>query len=215
MDTIRIASELRAAKGAVTFIAVTEDGERPMNAPRTKGRWEKLARLAGSLEAMRVECRAADGAVLAVVVVDDEPRETASVPRAAMPDAGKLGEVGALVSLIMQASDAQIARFQSMTETFMKASATMVESVARRVDSLETRHEETLRLRERALVTDSESLSEMAGQIQAERAAVEQAITAMEVKADAVVDENGKMVERLLEPVLQGVVAKLAAGMAG
>ena len=115
IDSARVARELCESK-ASAFVAITEDGEKVLQAPKTKGRWDRLARLAVSLGALRIECRADGGEVVAVVVVDDEPvRAAPAAAVAASPVSQQIGEMAMLMRMVADSADKQVERFQAAT----------------------------------------------------------------------------------------------------
>lgn len=200
-DCARIARELHESKGAA-FVAVTEDGEKTLTSPKTKGRWDRLARLAVSLGASRIECRDEAGDVLAVVVVDDAP--SVPVSSAPAPMSAQVTELAAMLRMVTESADRQVARFQEGTMATLASSLRMLDVVTRRVDSLETRQESSLRGRERDIEESHGALLRMGADLAQERAEVEAAIDATATK-----DPSQEMVVKLLEPLGLAIAARV------
>lgn len=205
MDIAALATAFRESK-ALTFVADVEGAEKTLTLKRSKGCWERLAKLAVSLGADSVECRDASGGVVAVVQVrekDAAPGGKSVAPRS---------EVGELVALVMESADRQVARYSSSVEAVLAAQTRALEAVTRRMEVLDERVQASLAQREESLRGDTLALASMAESIQAERAAVEEVIAEAESSRQQEESEGSRMVGKLLEPLAASIAAKVIGG---
>lgn len=209
MDIASLAAAFRESK-ALTFVADVEGAEKTLTLKRSKGCWERLAKLAVSVGADSVECRDALGGVVAVVQVRE--REAASPSSSAGKPLAHRSEMGELFALVMESADRQVARYSSSVEAVLAAQTRALEAVTRRMEALDERVQASLAQREESLRGDTLALSAMAESLQAERAAVDQVITEAESSRQEEETESARMVGKLLEPVAASIAAKIVGG---
>lgn len=209
MDIASLSAAFRESK-AVTFVADVEGAEKVLTLKRSKGCWERLAKLAISVGADSVECRDASGGVVAVVPVREKDAAPSSVS-AGKPLAHR-SEMGELFALVMESADRQVARYSSSVEAVLAAQTRALEAVTRRMEALDERVQASLAQREESLRGDTLALSAMAESLQAERAAVDQVITEAESSRQEEESESARMVGKLLEPVAASIAAKIVGG---
>ena len=210
MDIAALATAFRESK-ALTFVADVEGAEKTLTLKRSKGCWERLAKLAVSVGADSVECRDASGGVVAVVQVREREAASPSSVGAGKPLAHR-SEMGELFALVMESADRQVARYSSSVEAVLAAQTRALEAVTCRMEALDERVQASLAQREESLRGDTLALSAMAESLQAERAAVDQVITEAESSRQEEETESARMVGKLLEPVAASIAAKIVGG---
>lgn len=208
MDNASCARALRESKG-VKFSAIVDGEARALSTSRTKGRWERLAALALSLGAESVECFDASGAMVSVVRLEEQPTQAASQKTETRKGAT---EMEALFALVMESADRQVARYSASVEQVLSSTTRVLEAVTRRMEALDERAEASLKAREDGLRSDVLALTAMAESVQAERAAVDEALTQAVSEKTAEDSEGAAMVAKLLEPLGAAVAAKVMGG---
>lgn len=141
-DVGRIAEMIRRAPRGATVHAVMHDGaEVAIDAPKTRDRVSRMARVAAARRPERVEVRV-DAAVVDVVVLDESaPAQDAQVSTATT-------EVERLLALVLRAQDDAVRRHMDATRHVVDAAVRVMSASAERTERIERALERALAERE-------------------------------------------------------------------
>ena len=174
----RLETAMRASRATSISVRVGDEW-REITAPRTRGRWRRMAELAVRMEADAVRCCIGDQIVESISLDDETPPPAPIASEPARVEDGELGRFAALLRLVIEAQDRAVARHTEQARGITDAAIGVMRAATDRAAVAERTAQAMMDERARDLALAANTLDARAEEAEATRdeAGLDQMVT--------------------------------------